>query len=122
MLTGRRDDPGAFLRQRDTSGVSEVTHTSTAETVFRHPVICHVCAFPDKNDARVRGSRRPDGSRAVRRNKTLSLRRAQSSDLFEPALTRIFDAHRQLIELRTAQKLNAGQVDSICSALQIPAS
>ena len=28
------------------------------------------------------------------------------------ALTRIFDAHRQLIELRAAQKLNAGQIDS----------
>jgi Protein of unknown function (DUF1488) len=36
---------------------------------------------------------------------------AQSSDLSEPALTRIFDAHRQLIELRAAQKLNAGQID-----------
>ena len=36
---------------------------------------------------------------------------AQSSDLSEPTLTRIFDAHRQLIELRAAQKLNAGQVD-----------
>ena len=37
---------------------------------------------------------------------------AQSSDLSEPALPRIFDAHRQLIELRAAQKLNAGQIDS----------
>ena len=36
----------------------------------------------------------------------------QSNDLSKPALTRIFDAHRQLIELRAAQKLNAGQVDS----------
>ena len=36
----------------------------------------------------------------------------QSNDLSEPALTRIFDAHRQLIELRAAQKLNAGEVDS----------
>jgi Protein of unknown function (DUF1488) len=42
---------------------------------------------------------------------------AQSSDLSEPALTRIFDAHRQLIELRAAQKLNAGQVDSNGSVL-----
>ena len=33
---------------------------------------------------------------------------AQSSDLSEPALRRIFDAHRQMIELRAAQKLNAG--------------
>jgi hypothetical protein len=32
----------------------------------------------------------------------------QSSDLSRPALTRIFDAHRQMIELRAAQKLNAG--------------
>ena len=32
----------------------------------------------------------------------------QSSDLSEPALTRIFDAHRLMIELRAAQKLNAG--------------
>ena len=37
---------------------------------------------------------------------------AQSSGLSEPALIRIFDAHRQLIELRAAQKLNAGQIDS----------
>jgi len=36
----------------------------------------------------------------------------QSSDLSEPALTRIFDAHRQMIELRAAQKLHAGLVDS----------
>ena len=36
----------------------------------------------------------------------------QSSDLSEPALTRIFDAHRQMIELRAAQKLDAGLVDS----------
>jgi Protein of unknown function (DUF1488) len=35
-------------------------------------------------------------------------RAAQSSELSGPALTRIFDAHRQLIELRAAQKLNAG--------------
>jgi Protein of unknown function (DUF1488) len=32
----------------------------------------------------------------------------QSRDLSQLALTRIFDAHRQLIELRAAQKLNAG--------------
>jgi hypothetical protein len=37
---------------------------------------------------------------------------AQSSDLSGPALTRIFDAHRQMIELRAAQKLNAGILDS----------
>ena len=36
----------------------------------------------------------------------------QSSELSRPALTRIFDAHRQMIELRAAQKLNAGQIDS----------
>ena len=42
---------------------------------------------------------------------------AQSSDLSEPALNRIFDAHRQMIELRAAQKLNAGQVDSTGSVL-----
>jgi hypothetical protein len=42
---------------------------------------------------------------------------AQSSDLSKPALTRIFDAHRQLIELRAAQKLNAGQVESNGSVL-----
>jgi hypothetical protein len=42
---------------------------------------------------------------------------AQSSDLSEPALTRIFDAHRQLIELRAAQKLNAGLLASDGSVL-----
>jgi hypothetical protein len=36
----------------------------------------------------------------------------QSSDLSEPALTRILDAHRQPIELRATQKLNAGLLDS----------
>jgi hypothetical protein len=37
---------------------------------------------------------------------------AQSSDLSGSALLRIFEAHRQLIELRAAQKLNAGLLDS----------
>jgi hypothetical protein len=37
---------------------------------------------------------------------------AQSSDLSEPALRRVFDAHRQMIELRAAQRLNAGLIDS----------
>jgi hypothetical protein len=36
----------------------------------------------------------------------------QSSDLSEPALFRIFEAHRQMIELRAAQKLNAGLLDN----------
>jgi hypothetical protein len=36
----------------------------------------------------------------------------QSSDVPEPALTRIFEAHRLMIELRAAQKLNAGLIDS----------
>jgi hypothetical protein len=36
----------------------------------------------------------------------------QSSDLSEPALLRIFEAHRLMIELRAAQKLNAGLLDS----------
>jgi Protein of unknown function (DUF1488) len=36
---------------------------------------------------------------------------AQSRDLSEPALNRIFDAHRLMIELRAAQKLNAGLLD-----------
>ena len=39
-------------------------------------------------------------------------RAAQSSDLSGPALIRIFDAHRQMIELRAAQKLNAGLLDA----------
>ena len=41
----------------------------------------------------------------------------QSSDLPGPALTRIFDAHRQLIELRAAQKLNAGLLEADGSVL-----
>jgi len=41
----------------------------------------------------------------------------QSSDLSEPALTRIFEAHRQMIELRAAQKLNAGLLDANGSVL-----
>jgi hypothetical protein len=35
----------------------------------------------------------------------------QSSDLSETALSRIFDAHRLMIELRAAQKLHAGLCD-----------
>ena len=42
---------------------------------------------------------------------------AQSSELSEPALGRIFDAHRQMIELRAAQKLNAGLFESDGSVL-----
>jgi hypothetical protein len=42
---------------------------------------------------------------------------AQSSELSEPALSRIFEAHRQLIELRAAQKLNAGLLDANGSVL-----
>lgn len=36
----------------------------------------------------------------------------QSDALSEPALNRIFDAHRLMIELRAAQKLNAGLLDT----------
>ena len=41
----------------------------------------------------------------------------QSSDLSQPALIQIFDAHRQLIELRAAQKLNEGLLESDGSVL-----
>jgi Protein of unknown function (DUF1488) len=36
----------------------------------------------------------------------------QSSDLSTPALAKIFDAHRQMIELRAAQKLEAGLIEA----------
>jgi hypothetical protein len=39
-------------------------------------------------------------------------RAVQTTDLPVPALMQIFDAHRQIIELRAAQKLNAGLRDS----------
>jgi hypothetical protein len=42
---------------------------------------------------------------------------AQSNDLSEPAMHRIFDAHRLLIELRAAQKVNAGLLDPNGSVL-----
>jgi Protein of unknown function (DUF1488) len=42
---------------------------------------------------------------------------AQSSDLSEPAMHRIFDAHRLLIELRAAQKVNNGLLDANGSVL-----
>jgi hypothetical protein len=42
---------------------------------------------------------------------------AQSSDLSEPTMLRIFDAHRLLIELRATQKVNAGLLDSNGSVL-----
>jgi Protein of unknown function (DUF1488) len=41
----------------------------------------------------------------------------QSSEVSEPALIRIFEAHRQMIELRAAQKLNAGLLDTNGSVL-----
>jgi hypothetical protein len=41
----------------------------------------------------------------------------QSNDLSETALSRIFDAHRQMIELRAAQKLNAGMFEPDGSVL-----
>ena len=44
---------------------------------------------------------------------------AQSSDLSEPTINRIFDAHRLLIELRAAQKVNAGLLDSNGSVLLV---
>ena len=64
-----------------------------------------------------------DGRRKVKRNIGVELavdaleNTVQSSDLSEPALTRIFDAHRQMIELRAAQKLNAGLLESNGSVL-----
>jgi hypothetical protein len=42
---------------------------------------------------------------------------AQLSDLSEPALSRIFDAHRLMIELRAAQKLNARLLETDGSVL-----
>ena len=42
---------------------------------------------------------------------------AKSSDLSEPGLRRIFDTHRQMVELRAAQKINAGLLDSNGSVL-----
>jgi hypothetical protein len=42
---------------------------------------------------------------------------AQSSDVSEPAMKRIFDAHRLLIELRAAQKSEVGLLDSSGSVL-----
>jgi Protein of unknown function (DUF1488) len=42
---------------------------------------------------------------------------AQTSDLSASALNRIFDAHRLMIELRAAQKLNAGLLEADGSVL-----
>ena len=42
---------------------------------------------------------------------------AQTGDLSEAALNRIFDAHRLMIELRAAQKLNAGLLEADGSVL-----
>lgn len=42
---------------------------------------------------------------------------AQSRDLCETALSRIFDAHRLMIELRAAQKLNARLLETDGSVL-----
>ena len=53
-----------FLRQRDASGISAVTHISNFNA-FGNPVVRCICAFPDENHAHVRSSRRPNWSRAV---------------------------------------------------------
>ena len=42
-----------FLRQRDASGISDVTHTSTAEMCSAIPVVGRVCAVADENHAHV---------------------------------------------------------------------
>ena len=42
---------------------------------------------------------------------------AQSNDLSEPVLSRIFEAHRLMIELRAAQKLNARLLETDGSVL-----
>ena len=42
---------------------------------------------------------------------------AQSNEVSESTLRQIFDAHRLMIELRAAQKLNAGLFDSNGSVL-----
>ena len=42
---------------------------------------------------------------------------AQTRDLSEPALNRLFDAHRLMIELRAAQKLNTGLLEADGSVL-----
>lgn len=42
---------------------------------------------------------------------------AQTGDLSEAALNRIFDAHRLMIELRAAQKLNTGLLEADGSVL-----
>jgi hypothetical protein len=52
-----------------------------------------------------------------RRDQVGQEKAAQSRDLLGPALTRIFDAHRQMLELRAAQKLNAGLLDANGSVL-----
>ena len=44
-------------------------------------------------------------------------RAVHSNEVSEPALRQIFDAHRLMIELRAAQKLNAGLFDSNGSVL-----
>ncbi len=41
----------------------------------------------------------------------------QSNEISETALSRIFDAHRLMLELRAAQKLNAGLLESNGSVL-----
>ena len=46
---------------------------------------------------------------------------AQSTDLAVPALIQIFDAHWQMIELRAAQKLNAGLIEADGSVLVVGA-
>jgi hypothetical protein len=60
-----------FLRQREASGISEVTHTSVGSDALGNPVIGCIRVLADENHAHVWGSRRPDWSRAIRDNENV---------------------------------------------------
>ena len=60
-----------FLRQRDASGISEVTHTFNGRDVLCNPVISRICGIADQDHSYVRGARRPDWSRAIGDNENV---------------------------------------------------
>ena len=62
-----------FLRQRAASGISEVTHTSAAEICSAIQSLA-VCAVGHQNHSHVRGTWRPDRSRAVGDNQNIELK------------------------------------------------
>jgi hypothetical protein len=71
LFASRGDDPREFLEQRDASGISAVTHTSTAETCSAIQSSAAFCSVADEDHAHVRGAWWPDRSGAIGDNENV---------------------------------------------------